>query len=369
MSVKYTDRILVVDDDPNLLAAIRRQFRSDMRMPGMNGIQFLARASDLSPDTVRVMLTGNADLDTAMHAVNAGNIFRFLVKPCQKDTMEWAVDAAVKQYRLVVAERELLERTLKGSVELLTDILALVNPVAFSRTSRIRNYARQIAGRLRLSGVWQYELAALLSLTGCIALPPDTLSRFYTGETLSADEQELFAKHPKLGRNLLSKIPRLETIAEMIARQQSSFAALALSGDTLPEDSTVIGGLILKAAMDFDTLISLGHTQTQAFVELKKHQEEYHPLILEVLRSIEVVDVEVETKVVGIWDLNNLMVLAEDIRTRNDLLVAARGQQVTLSMLALLHNYIGRNEIKKEVRVFVPASTVKKRARDAQTAV
>ena len=125
MTTQSTIRVLFVDDDRNFLDAVARQFHnrfelmiaeggveglqamrlqgpfqvvvSDMRMPDMNGIQFLARAREINPDTVRIMLTGNAELDTAMHAVNEGNIFRFLVKPCQKATMEWAIEAGVVQ--------------------------------------------------------------------------------------------------------------------------------------------------------------------------------------------------------------------------------------------------------------------------------
>jgi DNA-binding NtrC family response regulator len=58
-----------------------------MRMPGMDGIQFLSRIKALSPDTVRVMLTGNTEIETAINAINEGSIFRFLKKPCSKELM------------------------------------------------------------------------------------------------------------------------------------------------------------------------------------------------------------------------------------------------------------------------------------------
>src|ERR1700730_10145589 len=108
-------RILCVDDEPNVLQAFERQFRkqfelhtaigperglqavaengpfsvivSDLRMPGMNGIEFLTRAKLMAPDTVRVMLTGQADLNATIAAVNQGNIFQFLIKPCPSDTL------------------------------------------------------------------------------------------------------------------------------------------------------------------------------------------------------------------------------------------------------------------------------------------
>jgi len=220
MTEHYVEKILIVDDEKNLLAGLERQLRgifnivtaesgllglraleengpfavivSDMRMPEMNGIQFLVKAGELYPDTVRMMLTGNADLETAMHAVNEGNIFRFLVKPCQKTTMKWALADGIKQYRLVLAERDLLENTLKGSVQVLTNILELVNPLAFSRTSRIQNYVSQICKRLKVEDIWQYELAAMLSQIGCVAVPSNTLSKVYAGSGLSEEELQMF---------------------------------------------------------------------------------------------------------------------------------------------------------------------------------
>ena len=108
-------RILLVDDDPNILQGYQRQLHkhvdietaqngiaglkslkekgpfaviiSDLRMPGMDGIAFLAEAREQSPDSVRVMLTGHADLEAAINAVNKGNIFRLLTKPCPAENL------------------------------------------------------------------------------------------------------------------------------------------------------------------------------------------------------------------------------------------------------------------------------------------
>jgi DNA-binding NtrC family response regulator len=159
------EKILLVDDDHNILDGYRRSLSreflmetalggqqalelaaqhgpyavvvSDMRMPGMDGIQLLSKIKAQSPDTVRVMLTGNADMDTAINAINEGSIFRFLNKPCSKETMGRTLTAALVQYRLVTAEKQLLEQTLSGSIQVLTEVLSLVNPAAFSRASAL----------------------------------------------------------------------------------------------------------------------------------------------------------------------------------------------------------------------------------------
>src|SRR5579863_5194368 len=168
-----SESILCVDDDPNILAAIQRQFRktfsietaigpeeglaaiankgpfavviSDLRMPGMSGIQFLATVRARSPDTVRVMLTGQADMSDAIAAINQGAIFRFLVKPSSATILGKVIEAALEQHRLIVAERQLTQQTLVGCVEVLCEILSIVEPVAFSRTNRVLRYVRQLA--------------------------------------------------------------------------------------------------------------------------------------------------------------------------------------------------------------------------------
>jgi DNA-binding NtrC family response regulator len=92
---------------------------SDMRMPEMNGAAFLAQVRERAPDTVRVLLTGQADLDSAIAAVNEGQIFRFLTKPCAPEMLISSLRAAEEQHRLITAERVLLEQTLHGAVKAL----------------------------------------------------------------------------------------------------------------------------------------------------------------------------------------------------------------------------------------------------------
>ena len=185
------EKILFVDDEPRILQAYQRSLKkefsidiavgaadglivlasqgpyaviiSDQQMPGINGLQFLAKARERSPESVRVMLTGNSDQQTAIDALNQGNIFRFLTKPCSLTELAKTITDAMDQHRLIVAERELLGQTLNGSVQILTEILSLINPVAFGCASRIRRMVKQIAVVLKVENAWQVEIAAMLS--------------------------------------------------------------------------------------------------------------------------------------------------------------------------------------------------------------
>jgi serine phosphatase RsbU (regulator of sigma subunit) len=134
-----SDRVLFVDDDPKILAAFQRQLRkkvaietvesgaeglevlrrngpfsvvvTDYCMPSMNGIEFLGRARQISPETVRMLLTGSADLGAAIQAVNQGNIFRFLTKPCSPDNLLEAVQTGIDKYRRSHKERKFNKRS------------------------------------------------------------------------------------------------------------------------------------------------------------------------------------------------------------------------------------------------------------------
>jgi DNA-binding NtrC family response regulator len=176
-------KILFVDDEPAVLEGYKRVLHkdfqaetavggeeaiaaakrdgpyavvvSDMRMPGMDGVQVLSRMREISPETVRVILTGYADMQSAIDAVNEGRIFRFLTKPCEARNLKLALNACLMQYQLVTAEKELLENTLMGSIKVLTDVLSLANPAAFGRSKRIAQYVQHMVAELHLQAPWK----------------------------------------------------------------------------------------------------------------------------------------------------------------------------------------------------------------------
>ncbi|MBI3445434.1 MAG: response regulator, partial [Magnetospirillum sp.] len=205
MMGEMTDKVLVVDDDANLLAGLRRllgqRFKvvtaeggiealglaqnegpfaavlCDMRMPGMDGIEVLRRMQEMAPDTVRMMLTGNADQKTAVDAINGGQIFRFFNKPCAMATLGEGIEAAIRHHHLITAERALLEGTLAGSIALMNEVLSLVAPESFERSLRLRGWALQMAAAMNLTSQWDLELAATLARIGEISIPPEVLAR------------------------------------------------------------------------------------------------------------------------------------------------------------------------------------------------
>jgi response regulator RpfG family c-di-GMP phosphodiesterase len=157
--------------------------------------------------------------DAAIAAINDGQIFRFLCKPCPENTLKSSLQAAVRQFELVTAERQLLENTLNGAVEALTDTSSLAAPQAFQRSSALQRMVKHMYDQLKVGHWWQLNMAALLAPIGCITLPTDVVARAYSGLPLSEVERQMVQRHPEAGRLLIQGIPRLEPVAEMIGAQ------------------------------------------------------------------------------------------------------------------------------------------------------
>ncbi|WP_073260793.1 HD domain-containing phosphohydrolase [Cryptosporangium aurantiacum] len=194
---------------------------SDMMMPQMNGAQFLAKAHEITPDAVLMILSGQADLPSTIAAVNESSLFRFIAKPCSPHGLRSSIDDALRQYQLVHAERELLQKTLAGSVDVLAQLLSLGNPDAYSRTTRTSRITDTAARTLRLGHVWELRAAAKLSQIGLVAIPPDVVERVETGANPTPDETTMYATHPQVAHDLLIRIPRMERVARWISLQNS----------------------------------------------------------------------------------------------------------------------------------------------------
>ena len=326
---------------------------SDMRMPVMNGAQFLAKIRSISPETVRIMLTGQAEMETAVNAVNEGNIFRFLTKPCNKDLFSKTLSACLDQHRLITTEKDLLENTLRGSIEALTEVLSLVNPAAFSRSMRVRRYVQEIAHTLRVEKAWQLDVAALMSQMGCVTLDPDTMDAIYGNQPLDAAEQARFDKHPAVAAELLARIPRMQAIAWMIAHQNNPAADGKELGDAQLAADARRGASVLWAALIFDELISKGASRDEALSQILQRNRNLDQEILHALRALDLDRGRTEIKTCAIGELSAHMVLNQEVRTSSGLLIVAKGQEVTPALIAKLKNFQEKGAITGHVAVKV----------------
>lgn len=377
-------RILCVDDDPNILSGFKRGLRkdfevftaeggeaglalikcesefavivSDMQMPGMNGVQFLEHAQKITPNSVRIMLTGNADQQTAINAINNGNIFRFLTKPCEIDNLTNALNSGIEQYRLVTAEKQLLNETLSSSLQVMVEILSMVNPTAFSHSNRVKKMVRNIAERIGIKSLWEVEIAAMLSQIGCITVDEEILQKISKCIPLGEKELHLFHQHPKVAHNLISRIPRMEMVAEIISNQNRR-----LSDETeakLPTNLTsdsILSARVLKIVLDFDKLLVSGSLPHHAHKELSNRLGWYDQNILNSLKDL--IDASQEEFVNAELNINELkpgMVLVRPVISHRGVLLLAAGQDVTLPLILRLINLSETDVISENVLVSVP---------------
>lgn len=374
-------KILLVDDEENILSGYRRNLRghfevhtaeggknglekikndgpfgvvvSDFKMPEMNGNQFLSQVRDLNPDTVRIMLTGYADLPTTINAVNEGNIFRLLTKPCSGEKLIENLNEGIKQYRLITAEKELLQKTLKGTIKVLIDILSSVNSAAFSRVSRFQKFIPSISSLLNITNKWEIEVAVLLSQIGLVTMPSEMLEKKYSGETLPDEQEALFNSHPVVGKALIENIPRLERIADAVYYQFHSFTPKTKDDEKIKHGEALpLVSRILKVLNSFDTYVTAGNSREEAFNKLKEIEYEFDPNILIALEaSIAGVyeDLKLFSQKIEAVDIG--VVTATDIKDKNGQVLVRMGAEITQMLKMKLLNYAKLGHIEEEIKI------------------
>jgi len=328
---------------------------SDFCMPELDGISFLTRAQTIAPHTVRLLFTGHADLEVALAAVNEGRVFRFLTKPSSPHVVRNAVEAAVAQYLLITAERELLENTLQGCVKTLTNFLSLTNPAAFGRASRAQWYVSELLAHENLTACWYIGMAALLSQIGCVALPAETAERMLQGLVLADDEEAMVRRLPGVAEQLLASIPRLEPVREILRYQAKHF-----DGEGWPQDDAVagraipLGARMLKIVLDFDALESEEVAVPVALDIMRGRAGWYDPSLLDkFVRLRGGATTRRVVREVAIAELVHGMILADDVLTSSGALLVTRGCEINAGLLERLRNNLRFEGVRQPLRVLV----------------
>jgi putative two-component system response regulator len=233
-----TDKVLFVDDERYILDAIHRTLRnkfkmylaesakeglsrfqkdgpfpvviSDFQMPEMDGAAFLSWISQISPHTVRIMLTGHAQLDTAVRAVNEGTVFRFLSKPCSMDVLEKAVNEGLHQYHLLQTERDYhalrkWNESMGGLIQAFARLIESKDPYTAGHQNRVAMFSVAIAESLHFpeEEIEQIKMAAMIHDIGKIYVPVEFLNK--TG-SLNPHEWNIVKMHAQIGHDILEPI-------------------------------------------------------------------------------------------------------------------------------------------------------------------
>jgi len=374
-----SERILCVDDEVHVLSAYRRMLRklfhietaksgqdaldtvqsdgpfavvlSDMRMPGMDGVDLLARIRKLVPSTVRIMLTGNSDQQTAMDAVNRGSIFAFLTKPCPPELLAATLNRGIQQYRLSVAEKELLHKTLSGSVKVMCDVLSSVSPIAFGHAARVRQLVKKLAQHLGVGDDWKIEVASMLSQIGAVTVPQDILEKLFRNEQLDAREWDLYQGHAAFGSELVARIPRLEDVAEIIRYQDKLYHGGGVPADNRIGSDIPLGSRLLKVAGDYDRLVTQGLAPQDALNRITLSHGKYDPEILDAIQHVVGTESEECARKVSVDELKEDMTLVEPVISVKGVVLAQAGTAITVALRQRLQNYARRSPIREPLYV------------------
>lgn len=378
--------VLLVDDEQSVLDGVRRHLRgsatvhtatsageglrllaehdvavivSDMRMPGLDGADFLALAARRRPDATRVVLSGECELTAAVRAVNQGRVFRFLTKPCRPDELLGVIAEGAEQQRLRRVERSLLEETLKGAVGALLDALALADPCAFARAVRVGRLVQQMAAALDEPS-WEVQVAGMLGQIGCLGLPRHVTTALETGATLKDAELGMVQRIPAVGAQLLAGIPRLDEVRDAIRWQRARFDG----PDRRPSESAAperpphgavlpLGARLLRVAVDADALTARGLPPADVLQGLAADPGAHDPAAVAALGQVFATQAAAAATpaVIPIAKAAPGMVLVDDVRTEDGQLLAGRGTAITEPMTERLSNYVRSGRLRDHLVV------------------
>ena len=360
------EKILLVDDEEQLLMGLRRNLQdefdltcartpaaalqaleneadfavivTDYKIPGMNGVELLQLAKKLRPDTVRMVLTGFADIRVITEAINEGSVFRFLSKPCPASQMRLALQGAQSQFRLIRAEKELLNKTLMGCVKVFGDLISNFDPVLHAQVKNTREILQILSRRGLSDGLWEAEIAVLLSPLGWLTVPPHIIERARANRELTPAEKQILAGVPRATCRLLGNIPRLESVTETILYEQEACPPAAVAAPPLP-------WMILRACHDLVVLRGRYGSFSEALKAMEETIGTYHPACLISLRAglDEISKVEL-TKGTGVLrkapkDLTVGMKIIDPITTCDGLVIVPANHEIHAADLERIHNF------------------------------
>lgn len=367
--------VLLVDDENDILEALALQLRrdhkvltahngddalrvlsesgpvaaviSDLRMPGMDGVELLRRVQLEYPDTTRVLHTAQDDLNAAIAAINDGGVYRYLAKPVKTDDLRATVHDAVELYGRSTTERHLLDTTLKSSIQAVFGCLELASPVAFARAGRIRTRVAELCQAMQLEALWEIEVAAMASQLGAVTIPPSVLAKLDKGLPCTEEEQAMVDAMPGVAVELLKGIPMMEDVLEIVR----GLGKDRVKSPARPQSPLIEAAIdVIRTAMDFETLDSRG-MEVESAIAVLECRDSSALNVLSALREVNGLDKVAEKQVRGlkVAELEVGMRVAEDITATNGLVLIGRGMIVTSLLLDRLDNYARMIEIIEPV--------------------
>ncbi len=370
-------RILLIDDDRTILAVLSRVLERagyevdsttspveglvyvehsdyavaivDYLMPQMNGLDALERIGTLAPDTVRIMLTGQKDMQLVLKAVNEAGVFRYLVKPWKEAELLPAVEEAVQIYSEQVASSQRLEKLQEQNRSLRKKVMERTRQVmemkaseqnsadqgfsaalkAMAQLSDVATHSRRVAQiskdiarqhGLKDQELIHIELAASLHDIGKIKLPEKLLKK--PKDKLTITETEMLQRHTVYGESILHMAPNMDEAALLVRHHHECFDGSGypngLAGEQIPLGARIIG---LASAFDharYDKTYPISPHEAFAILQervLKEFDPELYETLGKLLPSRTQRKNSLKEIPIPIIDLRTSMILTRDLLT------------------------------------------------------
>lgn len=308
------DSILFVDDEENILNSLERLFRedktkilkatnaqdalkfftedeialvvSDNLMPGMNGVDFLSIVQEISPYTVKILMTAHADLATAIDAINRGNVFKFIVKPWRDKELVEIVEDGMNRYKIVGSLRKANEATLRS----IAQTIELKDPYTRGHCDRVAEYALKIADTLSLTEETKKELkyGSWLHDCGKIGVPEKILNH---NGSLTEKEFAVIKNHPRWGADVAREAHLSDVVVNIVLHHHERYNGcgypLGISGADIPLEARIVAVADTFDAIITDRPYRKGESIEKAIEILSsKRGEAFDPDIVEVFLSL-----------------------------------------------------------------------------------
>ncbi|MFT4862214.1 MAG: adenylate cyclase [Pseudohongiellaceae bacterium] len=429
MSNANKPMVLAVDDEKNVLNAITRTLRTldvdvltassgaealrmmdnktidviltDMRMPGMTGAEFLIEAKKLQPHSQRILLTGYADMESAIDAINGGGISNYLTKPWEGENLREVVNRAIRIARLEVENVRLveenaqqnemlvklntaleetvdirtheleaanamlsetvqqLENSYETMVDLLANLAALPHHESESTRSKIE-LALAIGKELKLDeeALTNLRRATRLHRLGWCALPRGLTAKSL--EEMTKEESEQYKHHPLFAESLLLNVPELSAVAKILRSQHETY-----EGSGFPEriatEGIPIAAKIVAVVRDYYDAIN-GRWRAEpissaaAYKEvLSLSEKAYDPKVIVAFKKVlplhEKVNSHTLEALIEARMLQPGMELARDLTTQRGALLLNKGRVLTKGVINTIVNL--ENQIEKKLTIYI----------------
>lgn len=366
--------ILIVDDDRDLLHALSEgllgsfqvetcsdprqaleRLRSmselavvvaDMRMPGMSGLELFQHARSIVPSASRVMLTSADDAQTAIAAINEGNVCRFLTKPCSLQVLEAAIWEALDLRQTLHQLLDVQFRMVAGVVEVLSKVIQMVHPESHALAQRLRQRMRELALEMIHPDFWELEVAAMLAPLGAVGA---NLSSAVTNPAAAFS-----GDFPQAAAALLRQVPRMEKIAGVVAYLGKNFDGMGQPQDGIAGTQIPLGTRMLRVLLDMEGRVGMGCTAGEALCLMQKEEGVYDPSVLAAALACfgEDPSAHLPDSTTVAWStLQEGDTLADDIPSETGALLLTKGCRVTPNLKRMLQQMASGGGMPETVRI------------------